>query len=182
MPLAYGSVATQKQHGSKSLDPEQNRRLRELAQRVLDRCKGSQTEAAKQIGVSQGFLSEFMSEVRGAGPRLFAGLALLFPDEAMAIMTGRATATTAASADERYPNRALAIAANEHRWSHATVKELQSKALKSSTDLTPSEWTQKGDQIQELAGKLDQFIDHGDDPHPPIIIEPKGGPGKKRKR
>lgn len=63
---------------TKSLANGENDFLRGLVRKVLD-STATQTEAAKQLGVSQSYLNEFLGGTRGAGPKLLKGLAKLHP-------------------------------------------------------------------------------------------------------
>lgn len=53
--------------GEKPLEPGQLRAIKRAMQRVVDRYNGSQTEAAKHVGISQGHVSAVLGESRGVG-------------------------------------------------------------------------------------------------------------------
>lgn len=54
---------------------------------LLDECSLTQSQLAKQIGISRSFLSNALSGRRGAGRKLLAGLLRAFPGETTASLT-----------------------------------------------------------------------------------------------
>ena len=69
---------------SKALSDPRNDALREAVRRVIEQHfgkppRGAQGRAAKAFGVSGGYLSDFLSSNRGAGPELLHGVARYRP-------------------------------------------------------------------------------------------------------
>lgn len=62
----------------KRLDDASQTKLRSLVREIIQEA-GGQKPAAAQLGVSQGYLSEFLSGSRGGGSKLLRGLATLKP-------------------------------------------------------------------------------------------------------
>lgn len=86
-------------------------RLRELVREIVAEDYSSQQKAANALGVSQGFLSEFLSKKRGAGPKLFESLSRLYPGRFSAVFGGSTAQPTLGPLElaPRYPNRAKAV-------------------------------------------------------------------------
>lgn len=65
---------------AKAFDPEVNDALRSMARRIV--ASGvKQAVLADRIGVSAGFISDFLSEKRGGGMRVLTGLGRSYPLE-----------------------------------------------------------------------------------------------------
>lgn len=95
--------------GGKSLDPDMQaaavRMLREFIESV-----GGQATAAKQLGISQGYLSEVLNGNRGGGQKLLKGLARFRPDIVALFMgtTPPEATTTHYDSEEAWRARARA--------------------------------------------------------------------------
>lgn len=62
--------------GSKSLQPDQNERIRRELRAWIDKeHAGNDKAAAKALGISQSLVSEFLAGGRGAGPKLINAFA-----------------------------------------------------------------------------------------------------------
>lgn len=136
-------------HGGKSLAPDVQTKVTELVRDFITEV-GGQAAAAKALGISQGYLSEFLSGGRGGGSKLLRGLAKHRPEVVELMMTGVVRTTTL---DPRYPNREQAI---KHLVDDGagTLAEVQAAAdayavaLKSDSDPTVLEW------VRNIEGKL----------------------------
>lgn len=72
---------------AKAFDDETNQLLRALARQVLhDKCEGKKIRLAEMIGVSGGYVSDFLNENRGAGLDMLTGLGKLAPLEFLGML------------------------------------------------------------------------------------------------
>lgn len=72
---------------AKAFDDETNQLLRQLAREVLrDKCDGKKVKLAELIGVSPGYVSDFLNENRGAGLDMLTGLGKLAPLEFLGML------------------------------------------------------------------------------------------------
>lgn len=74
------------QQNSKDLGDEANEMLRAFVRRLVD--DSDQTQTAELLGISQGYLSEFLSSKRGGGGRIVMGLARLDPRQLIVALGG----------------------------------------------------------------------------------------------
>jgi hypothetical protein len=137
-------------HGGKSLAPDVQAKVTELVREFITEV-GGQAAAAKALGISQGYLSEFLSGGRGGGGKLLRGLAKHRPEVVELMMTGVSRTTT--TLDPRYPNRAQAIKhlVDDGAGTLAEVEtaaDAYAVALKSDSDPTVLEW------VRNIEGKL----------------------------
>jgi len=146
---------------SKSLQPEQNERIRGFVQRLIDdRFAGNVTAAAEKIGVSQSLLYEFLKGTRGAGMKLLGHVAEYSGWSIDDIVNGAPSSGERASAielDPRYPNCAEAAAlARKIGVSERGIKAVLNDALKFNGDPAVSEWLRQMTDRARWFDQLDQ--------------------------
>jgi predicted transcriptional regulator len=72
---------------AKAFDDEINERLRDLAREMVrTRFDGNQSQLAEYLGVSGGFVSDFLNKKRGAGLETLSGLGRFAPLELLDIL------------------------------------------------------------------------------------------------
>lgn len=124
----------------KSLSKDENRRVRAAVQQLLTEHGDNQSRLAPLLGIRQGTLSAFLREKHGAGFGLARRVARLMGIEVQELLGG-GPSDAVIEYDERYPNRGrAATAAQALGYSEEAIREVQSMALKSDTDLEPEEW------------------------------------------
>lgn len=134
-------------HGEKSLDPVTQAKITDMLRSFIGEM-GGQSAAAKALGVSQGYLSEFLGGKRGGGQKLIRGLGKYRPEIVELFLTGTSRHV---SQDARYPNREQAIAhlVDDGAGSADEVRQAADAfavALKSESDLTVLEWVRSIDR------------------------------------
>jgi transcriptional regulator with XRE-family HTH domain len=72
----------------KGFEPGENDLARRMV-RDLIKQRGGQQAAADALGVTQSYLSDFLSERRGGGTKILKGLARLQPESGVALMMGQ---------------------------------------------------------------------------------------------
>lgn len=91
----------------KGFDPAGNKVARDLVRMVI-KDKGGQPQAAKAIGVAQGYLSDFIHGNRGGGGKILRGLARLYPERALELIGAPPSAVTATTPSDDVVERELA--------------------------------------------------------------------------
>ncbi len=154
--------------GDKSLDRPINEKVIQMLNDYVNSV-GSQVEAARQMGFSQGYLSELLKGGRGGGAKLIKGLAkvgrvdillaLLAPTSAPPVIT--------TTGYERYPHRSAAIALMVENG-EGTFEEIQAaadavgSALYSESDLPRLEW------VEDIRAELRRK--RRGEPHPGVLV------------
>ena len=135
---------------SKDIGTEKNARIRILLREVVQAdFGGSQSKAAKDLGVSQSYLSEVLAGKRGAGAKLIHVLSSNYPTEYSQRVTQLAEPQPSQIVvlDPRYPNRSAAIEAlillGEPREAVETAADEVGVALSSEDDPPPRWWSEQ---------------------------------------
>lgn len=103
---------------------------------------GGQKQSASRLGVSQGYLSEFISGGRGGGAKLFEAIAAKYPTKLADIL-----GLEAGAAGYRQSNRerAIQLLVNDGRGDEATIREAAERAaaaLDAREDQSELKWVE----------------------------------------
>lgn len=116
-------------------------RLREVVRSMVMEL-GGQKQSASRLGVSQGYLSEFISGGRGGGAKLFEAIAAKYPTKLADIL-----GLEAGAAGYRQSNRerAIQLLVNDGRGDEATIREAAERAaaaLDAREDQSELKWVE----------------------------------------
>ena len=174
---------------TKGLDPVQRAAVRSLLRAIVDRdFGGNQTRAAKELGVSQPFVSEVLKDGRGAGTSLLVGMRDYLGVTLDDVLHGRRSSTAAPPSrtleyDDQYPNRARAVvAARALGYTEEAIAQVQGQHFAGQPDMEPEEWL---DEIKTADRRLRRgvapvgtVVASDLDEEPPGFAAPKRGKGK----
>lgn len=152
-------TAAKRAKSSKSLEDEQNERVRGFVQKLVDdRFEGNVSAAADKLGVSQSLVYEFLKGTRGAGIKLLRQLAAFTEVSIDDIVNGVPSSgerATSVELDPRYPNGAEAAAmARKLGVSERGIQAVLVDAMKYRGDPAVSEWLR---QMTDRAKWFDQL-------------------------
>lgn len=105
----------------KSIGQQGNERIRELVRAVVAAHQGKEVAAAKALGVSQSYISEFLASKRGAGTKLLRGLARLKPESASMLLGARDDAPPVATEPAGEAVRVASSILRKRGWSDEEI-------------------------------------------------------------
>lgn len=154
-------AAAKASKSTKSLQDEQNDRVRAFVQKLIEgRFNKNMTAAADAFGISQSLLYEFMKGTRGAGMKLLAGVSKFTGERIDDIVNGVPSSgerSTSIELDPRYPNAAEAAAmARKLGVSERGIKAVLIDAMKYNGDPAVSEWLRQMTDRARWFDQLDQ--------------------------
>lgn len=129
--------------GGKSLTREQNDRLREHMRELLRRHDGNQSALAPKLGVTQSTISAFTARDSRQGSSLNVAMrvAELLGKDVNEVLGLPMAAKRVVDLDDRYPNRAEAIAiARRDGFAEEAIAAVQGDRGKSTEDQLVTEW------------------------------------------
>jgi plasmid maintenance system antidote protein VapI len=122
---------------ARSFTPEQNETLRKAAHELVGRF-GSQVRLAKELGIYQPSLSNFLSGKFGVGHSMARNIARL---KGMSVEELLGIDERAVELDDRYPNRALAIQiARRDGYDEDAIRTIAFAQLQAENDIPVTEW------------------------------------------